>query len=181
MNNQDSLSQADEQALILYPSRQKVLLLLIVSLVFVAIGSFLFPNASNPLNAGLDVFAIVFFGLGALVCIFVLVKPWPLLNVNDEGFHQWSLFGNYLISWEEIAFIFFSKTRGISTLNIYLSESGLKTFSARYPWQGRLCCLFGNLVTAISLIASPISAQEVFDTVQEKYQRQIEQYNIYVR
>lgn len=176
-----NVSEDEEQALILYPSRQKVLLLFVGALVLVVAGAFILPRSSNPWNVGFDILVIVFFGLCALVTIFMLVKPSPLLNVNDEGFHQWSFFGNYLISWEEIAFIFLSTARLSSSLNVYLSEAGLETFSARYPWRGRFCRLFGNLVTAIPFITSPISAQQIFDTIQEKYQKQIEQYNIYVR
>ncbi|HZO73145.1 MAG TPA: STM3941 family protein [Ktedonobacteraceae bacterium] len=181
MNYQDSVSQADEQALILYPSRQKVLLLLIGSLIFVGIGIFLFPNASNPLNAGLEVFVIVFFGLCALASIFMLVKPFPLLQASNEGLRSGTFFGDYLISWGEIDFIFFSKTRGISTLNVYLSETGLQTFSVRYPRRGRLRRLFGGPAAAVPLTLLPLPAQQIFDTIQERYQKQIEQYNIYVR
>ncbi len=182
MNYQDSLSEADEEVLILYPSRQKMLLLLAGSLVFVVAGVFLFLNASNLVNEGLDVFTIVFFGLCALVLIFMLVKSYPLLQMNDEGFRQWSLWGkNYLISWEEIAFIFLSTGRLSSSLNIYLSETGLETFSARYPWRGRFCRLFGRLVMVISSSMSPVPVQEILETMQKRYQRRIEQYDIYVR
>ena len=180
MSYQDSLSEADERALILYPSRQK-LLLFIGALLFVVAGIFLFPSSGEPWKAGFAILAIVFFGLCALAFIFRLVKPSPLLQVSNEGFYHRSFFGNYLIAWEEIAFIFLSKARLSSSLNIYLSETGLETFATRSPWWGRLCRLFGNLVVTISFVTSPVPAQEVFETIQERYQQQITQYNIYVR
>lgn len=182
MNHQDSVSQADERAFTLYPTRPRVLLIFIGSLALVAASIYMILNSSDPWRASLGIFVTVVCALGALLFLLMLVKPVPLLQVSDEGFRQWSFWGKiYLVSWEEIAFIFLSTARLSSSLNVYLSEAGLKTFSARYPWRGRLCRLTGNLVVTVSFLMSPIPVQEILDTIQERYQQQIEQYHIYVR
>lgn len=181
MNYQDNLSRADERALILYPSRQKVLLLFIVSLILVAASIFILPRSSGSFEISFAILAIIVFSLCMLAYIFMLVKPFPVLQLSDEGFHYRSFFGRYFIPWGEIAFIFLSKARLSSSLNIYLSKTGLETFSARYRWRGRICRLFGGPGVAIPFVTLPLPAQQVLETIQERYQQQITHYNIYVR
>lgn len=166
----------------LYPARQKVLLLFVGSLVLVAAGIFILPQSRDWWKAGLDILVTIICGLGAIAFLLMLLRPFPLFQVSDEGFRQWSFLGkSYFVSWEEIAFIFFSTGRLSSSLNIYLSETGLKTFSTLYPWRGAFCRLFGRLVMVISAITSPVPVQEILETIQKRYQQQIERYNIYVR
>lgn len=182
MNYQNNLSEVEEQTLMLHPSRQKVLLLFVGSLVLVAAGIFILPQSRDWWKAGLDILATVICGLGALSFLLRLLRPFPLLQVSDEGFHQWSFWGkSYFISWEEIAFIFLGTGRLSSSLNIYLSEAGLATFSTRYPWRGAFCRLFGRLVLVVSSVMSPVPVQEILETMQKRYRQQIERFNIYVR
>src|SRR5258708_25005310 len=121
MNYQNSIREALEQKLILSTSRLKMLLGLAGSLAFVAIGIWILPF-DDPWHFGMRILCIGFFGLGVLVTLVGLVRPFPVLIVNDEVIQQPGLFGNVFAPWEEIDVIRSIKGSTLS-LCIYLSES----------------------------------------------------------
>ncbi len=180
MNSQITLNES--QDLTLYPARLKIFLGLAGSLAIVAACLWVVVPSGNILNTFMGSIGIIFFGLGALVFLFNFVNPLPVLVANEEGIRQRGLFWSVFVAWEEIAAIIASKGRN-ATLNIYISESGERTFSARYPRSWRISRLFGEGMPALSVpwLLLPIPAQRVSEILQERYQRQIEEYDILIR
>ena len=181
MNSQITLNES--QDLILYSARLKMLLGLAGSLAFVAACLWMVVSSDNILNISVGIVGISFFGLGILVFFINLISPFPVLVVNEEGIRQRSFFRSVFVAWEEIAAIISSEGRS-ATLNIYFSKSGKKTFSARYSrsWPWRIFLLFGEMPgLSLSQFFLPVPAQRVSEILQERYQRQIEAYDILVR
>jgi hypothetical protein len=86
------------EEVILYPSRKAWVPVLLVSLVFVAIGLYL-PKDDWRRWAGL-----IFFGLGVVISALVICFPQcTSLRLTEEGFHMQSLFRSHLIRWDEVA------------------------------------------------------------------------------
>lgn len=178
MDSQNTLYES--QNLILYPTRLKMLLGLAGSLAFVAVG--LWMNSSgNIVLISIGIIAICFLGLCSLIFLINLIHPFPVLVVNEDGFQQRSPLYNVFVAWEEIAAITVLKGR-YASLNIYLSESGKVTFSARYPRSWRISRSFGEMpALSLSQLFLPAPAQYMLETLQERYQRQIEKYDILIR
>lgn len=178
MRSRNNLNGTDEQNLILYPTRLKLLCFLVITLIFIAIGIWMILHNSNPVNIAIAIFAIVFFGVGFLVLLFQFVKPIPLLIVDDIGFHQRNIFGkDQFIAWEEIALIFSSREHTQYLLNVCVSESGMEALSVRYPKPERILPLVGSKI-AIDFSSSNVSAQKLLEIIQSRYQKQIEQNTI---
>ncbi len=182
MNSRNTLIESQEHTLILYPARLKMLLGLAGSLACIVAGAWM-VLLSDVLFISIGVICIGFFGLCGLICLVGLIRPFRVLVVNEERIQQQSLLWNVFVAWGEIDAIISSEGRAAS-LNVYLSESGKETFSARYPRLGRVSRLFGGLpLPAISLsgLMLPFPVQQVSEILQTRYQRQIEQYHITVR
>ena len=180
MRSQNILSKTEEQNFIFFPSRLKLLFLLALSILLVAVGIWVFLDG-DPSHSFIGILCTGFFGLGILVVIFMSIKRRPFLIVDDVGFHRWSLFGwEYCIAWEEIDLIFPVKQGWVYALNIHISDSGMETLSARYPKSGYFLRLLTGCNSAISLAASPISAQRLIEAIQKRYQNQLERNGILI-
>lgn len=178
MNSQNTLNES--QNLILHPTRLKMLLGLVGSLAFVAVGLWM-ASSGNILLISIGIISISFFGLCSLIFLVSFIHPFSVLVVSEEGFQQRSPLYNVFVAWEEIAAITVFKGR-YTSLNIYLSESGKETFSARYPRSWRISRLFGGMpALSFSQLFLPVPAQTVSEVLQESYQRQIEKYDILIR
>ena len=80
-------------------SRKKMLMLLGVSLAFVAIGVWLYEDPENRLMAGL---CAGFFGLCALVALVSLHPRAAYLTLNEQGFEFCSLFRKHFVAWSAV-------------------------------------------------------------------------------
>ncbi|BCL81681.1 hypothetical protein ccbrp13_41460 [Ktedonobacteria bacterium brp13] len=109
-----------------------------------------------------------------------LIKPAPLLVVDNVGFHKRTRSGkDQFIAWDEIALIFSSRERNHFILNVCVSEAGMETLSIRYPKPERILPLVDSKM-AIDFSLSNVSEQKLIDSIKNKYQRQIKQNNILV-
>jgi hypothetical protein len=180
MNSQNTLSESQEPNLILYPTRLKTFLGLAGSLMFVAAGIWV-VSFGDVWHIDIGIVCLGFFGLCSLLYLVGLVRPFPVLVVNEEGIQQRGPLWNVFVAWEEIAAIISLKGR-YASLSVYLSESGRETFSARYPRLWRISRLFGEVpALSLSQLLLPVPAQQVSEALQKRYQQQIEEYNITIR
>ena len=81
----------------LYPSRIKLMLLLAVSLGFVALGIWILP--SDPLIGYLN---IGFFGLGAVVFVLQLNPKASFLKITEEGFTFSTMRRRQFVRWQDV-------------------------------------------------------------------------------
>ena len=83
-----------------YPaSRRKMLMLLVVSLAFVAIGIVMLRNPAERLMAGL---CTGFFGLGAVVALINMHPRASCLTLSEQGFEFSSLFRRHFVAWSDV-------------------------------------------------------------------------------
>ena len=181
MNNQNALSESQEQSLIIYPGRLKMLLGLAGSLAFVAIGLGLGMGLSGDLwHKSIGIVCISFFGFGVLMFLIGFIHPFPILVVNEQGIQQRSLFLNRFVAWEETDAIISTQGR-YASLNIFLSEAGEETFSTRYPRLRHFSHLVGQMpALSVYEFLLPVSARNLSTVLQERYREQIEEYNIII-
>lgn len=166
-----------------------MLLVLIASLAFVAAGVWM-VSLGNVRGLIIGIVSAAFFGLCGLVCLVMLIHPFRILVVNEEGIQQGGLLRNLFVAWEEINAIRAIEGR-FASLAVYVSDAGRETFTARYPrLVPRATYLLRSLiplppqflpVLMISETVLPVSAHRVIEMLQTRYQRQIERYTIDVR
>lgn len=83
----------------IYTSKTNALKLLIVSLIFVAMGYILLQDAEeNSTKYYFSIFGMIFFGLGIIVGIYKLIKTNLILKINSNGIYHREKFHK----WEEI-------------------------------------------------------------------------------
>lgn len=109
-------------------SRLKLVLLLLVSLGFVAGGVFILIKGS-PGDAWIGWSTILFFGLGIPIFIYQLLDTRPRLEFNDEGVHDRTL-GVGMIPWREIRDARLHSVQGTSFICLELYDPE--------PWLARL-------------------------------------------
>ena len=135
MSSPDYLAQLTPDALVLYPSRIKLLLFAALSALFVAGGFFMWSNDRND-----QLIAIadwVFFGLMLLWFLSRLGQRVPALIVNQSGiFDKSSGLSGYFLRWEEIDSVYISRLGQQRFLSIRLKDpeaflSGFSGFKAR--------------------------------------------------
>ena len=80
-----------------YPSRRKTFLLLIVSLVFTLIGALMINDGEL-----MGWFVSIFFGIGCIVSITILLPNSSYLHISEKGFEVCSLFRSGFTSWNEV-------------------------------------------------------------------------------
>lgn len=184
MNNQNTQGGIGRgHVLILYPAPSRMLVGLTLGLLLVAAGIWEIVSGLSgglPWSIGIGIVTIVLFGLLSLPFLGALARPFPVFVVNEEGIQQRGPFPNVFVAWNEIATI--RSSIGVF-LYVDLSEAGRKTFSARSPWRWRLTRLSFIRPIAIFLnpFWSPLPAQQLIEILQERYQKQIEDYHIALR
>ena len=83
-----------------YPaSRRKMLMLLGISLVFVAVGVVLMRKPAERMTARL---LTGFFGLGAVVALVNLHPRASYLTLSEQGFEFSSLFRKHFVAWRDV-------------------------------------------------------------------------------
>lgn len=87
----------------IYSSKKKAGLLLIGSLAFVLCGIYEYVSSEDTLYKTLSILAILFFGLGVLISIWLLIKNRLALAIDNNGIFLYSAFGRYTsIDWKSI-------------------------------------------------------------------------------
>ncbi|MGB8717078.1 MAG: STM3941 family protein [Rhodanobacteraceae bacterium] len=96
MSTRDPMATA-QLPITLYPSRIKLMMLLAVSLGFVALGIWIVP--SDPLVGYLN---IGFFGLGAVVFVLQLNPKSSFLTLSEEGFTYSAMHRRQFVRWQDV-------------------------------------------------------------------------------
>ena len=87
----------EEETIILRPKKLKIIGLLLISLLFV-IGAFTFIDKEPLLGWS----SIIFFGLGVIVFVIVLIPNSTYLKLTYDGFEMRSLYKSHLTKWGDV-------------------------------------------------------------------------------
>jgi hypothetical protein len=162
-------------AVVIYPSRGKLLLLALGSAAFVVLGFFMWSTGQTKNQVG-GVLSIVFFGACFLFGAARLIWRRPSLIISPNGiFEGSSALGGYLLRWDEIHSVYISTMR----VNVFSSQRFLSVrlnnteeFLARQSSaKARLMRMNMGLVGApinISSSTLPMTLEEIINVIQQK-------------
>src|SRR5690242_14050541 len=109
-------------AIVIYPSRNKLLLLTTIGAVFVMVGIFLL-RSSDVEERLAGIAGIAFFGLCMLYAIWRLVRPTPALIIHPSGiFDNASGLSAGFLRWDEIKGAFVARIRNQHFLAIDVKD-----------------------------------------------------------
>jgi hypothetical protein len=94
-------------------SRQKTLLILLLSIIFVILGVWM--SAGKPLIGWLTV---GFFGLGILVALVMLLPNAMYLRLEEKGFEMGSLVRKYRFDWKDVVDFRIGSIHGVKMIEI---------------------------------------------------------------
>lgn len=162
-------------AIVIYPSKKKLLLMAVGAAVFVGLGVF-FLLSSDPQFRDWDVRAaaiasIVFFGFCLAYAAWRLVRPTPALVIHPSGlFDHASALSAGFLRWDEISRIFVTKIKnqkflaiGVKDVEGFLNrQTGMKAKLMRMNVRlaGSAVCIPANTL--------PISLEELIRSIQQK-------------
>jgi hypothetical protein len=162
-------------AIVIYPSRTKLLLVTAGCVGFVALGLFLLLSP-NPQFRDVEVrlagiAGIAFFGLCLGYAVWRLARPSPALIIHSSGiFDNASALSAGFLAWNEISHIFMASFRNQKFLGIAVKDvEGL--LSRQSGLKARLMRMNIRLSgAAINIPANtlPVSLDEVVAKIQEK-------------
>lgn len=90
------------QDIVIYPSKRKLILLCLCSLIFIATGVVLL-GADKGIYVILGAISTVFFGLGGLYSIYRMLIPKPAVILTAEGFYDQASLGSAgKVLWSEV-------------------------------------------------------------------------------
>lgn len=179
-------AQTLQQPIAIRSSKWKLLLMAAGSLAFVVIGIWMIRSSqsSNASFAGLV--AVIFFGVGLVGFLALMVLPSLLLTIDDEGIHCHYPFWHPLtITWEEIACIRPIKMRFITIFAVDVSPAGKQTYLARNFKKGKVPFNMRQVDTpamaiSISLSTANLSYIQAISQIQERFAVQIARYQILI-
>lgn len=170
MSDSDYLAQLTPDAVVLYPSRAKLLLFALIAAAFV-VGCFFMWNDPRPKYRVVAVVGGVFFGLAMLFLFARLVRRVPALIVNQSGiFDNSSGIGGYFLRWEEIDSMYVSSINRQKFLSIRLKDPE-RFLSQQGGMKARLMRANVKLVGApvnISANILPVKLEELIRIIQER-------------
>jgi len=166
----DYLAQLTPDAVVLYPSRGKLLLFVVICAAFLA-GCFPMWSDGRYEYQVAAVLGWVFFGLALLFFITRLVQRVPALIVNQSGiFDKSSGISSYFLRWEEIDSIYISSIGRQRFLSIKLNdpEAFLSRQSAIKAKLMRANIKLVGAPVNISASTLPMKLDELVATIQQK-------------
>ena len=185
----------DGHPLRFYATPVKLLLLLLTSAMFVAVGILMLrdPKTSvNPVNVFMAWAAIVFFGLGVVVFLIVLLGDVVLrravLEIDEQGWRSTQLVREQTVNWPDIEHVAVYRQRlGQARSMYYLvihgrnpnKEAPVTRFSARfYP------SLHGSLMTIplnnLFVRTTPEKVERILKRIRARYAHELQLYGITV-
>ena len=159
---------------VIYPSRTKLLLLALGSLVFVLVGVFI-AQQEQVLIGPLEVIVgsyigVPFFGLCFVYAVYRLLDPKPAVIISMEGlFDNASAIGVGMLPWEEITDVYLYEFMGQRMLGIVIQDGD--ALIERQPHIRRVIAkinrsLVGSPIN-ISQVSLPISIEELLERIEE--------------
>lgn len=154
-------------ATVIYPSREKQLLLACFGAGFVALGFFLSRSASIGERL-IGLASILFFGLGTLYHFVRIARRTPALILHPSGIF---IHGTGFLRWEEISDVFVTRIQRQPFLAIDVKD--VDALLSRQSWpKARLTKMnrswFGAAVY-ISTNTLPMSVEELIQNMQQKF------------
>ncbi|MBN3522830.1 STM3941 family protein [Paenibacillus apiarius] len=139
--------EAEPNAYVIYPSKRKLILTLLGSLVFVAIGILLMLD-SEGVSVVVGGVCALFFALTLAYALFRLAVPKPALVISEEGFiDNASLSAAGEVTWEEVKDIFIYEFMGEHFIGIQVVNPD--RLMARIPsWKQSIAKANKHLVKA---------------------------------
>ncbi|MCY9764055.1 hypothetical protein M5X06_01510 [Paenibacillus alvei] len=126
--------EPESQDIVIYPSKRKLILLCLCSLIFIAIGAVLL-GTDKGIYVILGAISIAFFGLGCLYSMYRMLIPKPAVILTVEGFYdQASLGAAGKVFWSEVEEIKIYEMMGQTFLGVRVVNPD--QFLARCPgWK----------------------------------------------
>jgi hypothetical protein len=128
------------QTLVLWPSRRKIVGMLLASFAFVVVGVFLIPSGH-----WVGWLSVAVFGLGVLVFVLQLLPQSAYLRVGPDGFTVCTLFRAHSCRWSDVG--------PFKVVRVGPKDMVVFSFSDQYRGPRRLARLNTNLVGAEAAIA----------------------------
>lgn len=169
MSSSDYLAQLTPDALVVYPSRVKLVLFALLSALFVVGGFFIWSNDRN--DRFVAVLDWIFFGSALLFFISRLGQRVPALIVNQSGiFDKSSGLSGYFLRWEEIDSVYISHMGRQRFLSIKLQDP--EAFLSRFSgFKAKMMRANMKLVGAplnISASILPMKLEDLVTAIQQK-------------
>jgi hypothetical protein len=162
-------------AIVIYPSKKKLLLMTAGASAFVGLGIF-FLLSSDPEFRDWDVRAvaiacIAFFGLALAYTFWRLARPSPALVIHPSGlFDNASALSAGFLRWDEISSIFVAKIKNQRFLAIAMKdvESFLNRQTGVKAKLMRMNVRLAGSAVCIPANTLPISLEELIRNIQQK-------------
>jgi hypothetical protein len=162
-------------AVVIYPSRGKLLLLVLGGAAFIALGLFLWRTGQIK-NQVVAILSVVFFGACFVFGVIRLIWRKPSLIISPMGIlERSSALGSYLLRWDEIDSVFISTmqvTAFSSQRFLSIRLKNTEEFLARQSSaRARLMRMNMGLVGApinISASTLPVKLEELIEVMQQK-------------
>lgn len=169
MSSSDYLAQLRPDALVVYPSRGKLLLFTAICALFVTGGFYIWSNDRNDQFIAMADW--IFFGLAMLFFISRLAQRMPALIVNQSGiFDKSSGLSGYFLRWEEIDSIYISQMGRQRFLSIKLQDP--EAFLSRFSgFKAKMMRANMKLVGAplnISASILPMKLEDLVTAIRQK-------------
>src|SRR5215467_8125472 len=165
LSNVNQLMTPD--AIVIYPSRGKMLLLTLGAAAFVALGVFILKTASSD-DRWIGIASIVFFGLCFGIGVSKLARRTPALIIHSSGLlDNGSALSAGFLPWNEIESIFVSSIRNQRFLAIRVRDEEAM-LSRQSGLKAKLMKLNVSLAGAainIPLTTLPMSLEELIQKI----------------
>ena len=90
----------------IFPSRLKLLVLLVGSVVMTAASCFVVVSVPEPIHMAIGLIGIAFFGVAGLFCAYRLLDPRPAVRLTPDGIYDSSsLIAAGFVAWSDIEFV----------------------------------------------------------------------------
>jgi hypothetical protein len=162
-------------AIVIYPSKKKLLLIAVGGAVFVCLAIFMLlspdPDFSDWDVRAVAIACIAFFGLALAYTLWRLARPSPALVIHPSGlFDNASALSAGFLRWDEISHIFVAKVKNQAFLSIALNDvEGL--LNRQTGMKAKLMRMNVRLTgAAVGIPANtlPISLEELIRNIQQK-------------
>jgi len=148
----------------LYKSQRKAIRLLILSILFVAIGIWLVStNESNLKHSIIGILCCCFFSLGVLVAFINLFDKRPQLIINETGIWDRTTKQD-IINWEGINDAYPLNIYGQKFISLVLKDN-VKIKDIKYKWAYKLTQIVGGQKVNLALGQVKVDPYEILELV----------------
>jgi hypothetical protein len=153
-------------AIVIYPSREKLILLACGGAGFVALAFWLLRSTSTC-ERWVGLASVLFFGLGTLHAVVRIARRTPVLIIHPSGIF---IHAAGFLRWDEISDVFVARIQRQRYLAIDVKD--VKALSRRQSWLKaglmKMNCSFFGAAIYISANTLPMSLEELIQNMEQK-------------